>query len=152
MRDPKGMGEGNLYCLTSQRVERWERMGEDVAVSLDRKGRRGALLALQSTGFASSQTSQLQASQVRGWQVRSSRRVYEGKEGNAASFYTNFHNPADVALATSHSELAGFRRFRRFWGFAVFAVRSLQFCRIRKVRSRRVRNRRQRFVRCQVTD
>ena len=48
------MGEGNLYCLTSQRVERWERMGEDVAGVLDGKGRRGALLALQSTGFASS--------------------------------------------------------------------------------------------------
>ena len=67
--------------------------------------------------FASSQTSQLQASQVRGWQVRSSRRVYEGKEGNAASFYTNnSHNPADVALATSHSELAGVAGFAGFGG------------------------------------
>ena len=119
------MGEGNLYCPTSQRVQRWERMGEDVAGSLDGKGRRGALLALQSTVFASSQTLQLQASQVRGWQVRSSRGVYEGKEGNAASFYTNnSHNPADVALATSHSELAGVAGSAGFGGLlsSQFAV------------------------------
>lgn len=117
------------------------------------KGKEGSTASLaihRLRVFASSQTLQLQASQVRGWQVRSSRGVYEGKEGNAASFYTNSHNPADVALATSHSELAGFRRFRRFWGFAVFAVRSLRFRRIRKVRSRRVRSRRVRSRRQKI--
>ena len=97
------MGEGNLYCLTSQRVERWERMGEDVAGSLDGKGRRGALLALQSTGFASSRLRRLRNCKLRRFVVGRSAEVVgyicKGKEGNAASFYTNnSHNPADVAL------------------------------------------------------
>ena len=143
------MGEGNLYCPTSQRVQRWERMGEDVAGLLDGKGRRGALLALQFTGFVTSQTSQLQASQVGGSQVHRSRWVYGGKEGNTASFYTNnSHNPADIALATSHSELAGVAVLQ---GLEVRCLRRVRSCRVhsRRVRSRRVRSRRQKI--CKVS-
>ena len=120
MRDPKGMG-GRESVLSD--LAKGREMGEDrrgCRRFAGWKGKEGSTASLAIHRLhvsASSQTSQLQASQVRGWQVRSSRRVYGGKEGNAASFYTNnSHNPADVALATSHSELAGVAGFAEFGG------------------------------------
>ena len=130
------------------------------------KGKEGSTASLaihRLRVFASSQTLQLQASQVRGWQVRSSRGVYEGKEGNAASFYTNnSHNPADVALATSHSELAGIAGFAGSGGllssqfavcgfaeYARFAVAGLAVAGF-AVAGFAVAGKR--FVRCQVID
>ena len=130
-------------------------MGEGVAGSQNGKGGRGALLALQSTGFASSQTLQLQASQVCGWQVCSSRGVYEGKEGNTASFYTNSHNPADVALATLHSELAGVAGVTDFAGFGGLLSSQFAVCGFAEYARFAVTGfavADKRFIRCQVID